>query len=125
MQKYDTDSQTPALRPDCFSTDGNIHPLEPKENGGWRPWNWKAKKYLIADVPGAWFTVPFHTSFGSVELYYLRSREFGLGSISCWVDDARWDNKRADGYWNLEYNIGQCVWPCQPRVRSQLICVGL
>lgn len=109
MQKYDTDSQTPELHPDCFSTDGTVHTLEPKENGGWRPWNWQAKKYLIADIPGAWFTVPFHTSFGSVELYYLRSREFGLGSISCWVDDERWDSKRADGYWNVEYNIGQSV----------------
>ncbi|RXK39815.1 hypothetical protein M231_02870 [Tremella mesenterica] len=109
FEKYDPYATNPTLKPDCFSMDGTKHPLVPSQNEGWRPWNWKNKNYLIADQPGSSFTVPFHSSFGTVSLYYLRSSEFGLGSVSCWVDEDKELAQKAEGYWVHEFNIGQTL----------------
>lgn len=49
----------------------------------------------------------FSTKLGTVELHYLRSAIFGLGTIKCWVDDDEDQVNIIEGYWNLEYNIAR------------------
>ena len=74
-----------------------------------RVWNWKEKKYLIADVPRSRISFKVTTSIGIVQITYQRSREYGLGSVECWMDDREDKAKTIHGYWDLVYNIGRCV----------------
>jgi hypothetical protein len=47
------------------------------------------------------------TESAAVLISYQRSAKFGLGSILCWVDDARDNGKVIDGYWKeKERNMG-------------------
>lgn len=64
-----------------------------------------SQKYLIADEPGSSVSFDFETVIGSVELYYQRSKKYGLGSVFCWVDGDKDRGQRIDGYWDLQYNI--------------------
>ncbi|KAL7419642.1 hypothetical protein Q5752_005555 [Cryptotrichosporon argae] len=44
---------------------------------------------------------------GSVSIGYQRSANYGLGSVWCWVDEARDAGRRIDGYWPMkERNMG-------------------
>jgi hypothetical protein len=52
-------------------------------------------------------TFGFSTQLGSVQLHYLRSASFGLGTAFCWVDDERDKGVTIVGYWNEIYNIGR------------------
>ncbi|KAL7419164.1 hypothetical protein Q5752_006000 [Cryptotrichosporon argae] len=105
--KYDEDTVVPVMRPNCFTTAGEKSPLVPAEQTGWREWSWKDKKYWIAETPGSRISFKFSTVLGTVKLFYLRSREFGLGSVSCWVDDDAAAAVRIDGYWTYPFNTGQ------------------
>lgn len=62
---------------------------------------------MVADKPGSSISAKFTTTMGIVELYHLASREFGLGSVECWVDNAIDRRVRIDGYWGSEANIGR------------------
>ena len=86
-----------------------------------REWNWQEKvtfqasvcpasngpqHYLIADMPGSKVSFRVHTSLGAVQVHFLRSAQYGLGSVRCWVDDDESTSKFLIGYWDLPYNIG-------------------
>ncbi|RSH82182.1 hypothetical protein EHS25_006115 [Saitozyma podzolica] len=110
VSKYDQNTQVPTLQPNCFPmTTGGKNRLTPLENKGWREWNWEAKNYLIADEPGSTVTFGFSTQLGSVQLHYLRSASFGLGTVFCWVDDELDKGVTIVGYWNEIYNIGRAA----------------
>lgn len=123
------------LEPQCFSTRSPLYPLTPKTNTGWyvslhhlshttgkeidtefgisyralwsHPDN-SQKVYLKADEPGSKLTFEIETRMGTIKLYSLRSKTFGLGSIDCWVDDRMGDQVRADGWWDHgDLNIGR------------------
>lgn len=126
--KYDKDVVLPAIKPQCFPVNGKKNPLVPVTKEGWsvlfflisfktyilifkflrrRHWNWKEKHYLIADTPGSRFTVKLTTTVGNIEVHYLRSYQYNLGSAKCWVDDEVDKAMRLDGYWKESYNIGR------------------
>ncbi|KJE01198.1 hypothetical protein I311_05168 [Cryptococcus gattii NT-10] len=107
--KYDKDVVLPAIKPQCFPVSGKKNPLVPVTNEGWRHWNWKEKHYLIADTPGSRFTVKLTTTVGNIEVHYLRSYQYNLGSAKCWVDDEIDKAIRLDGYWKEPYNIGRAA----------------
>lgn len=66
------------------------------------------QKYLVSDQPGSSVSVKFRTSVGTVELFFLMSGTFGLGSVECWADEDKDRKVRLDGYYNLPagVNIG-------------------
>lgn len=89
------------------------------------PWNWKEKvhtlrhvdeceslsltivqKYIRATRPGSKFGIKFTSSLGSVQLHYLKSAIFGLGTLRCWVDDDVEKAMDVPGYWGHSHNIG-------------------
>lgn len=39
---------------------------------------------------------------GSVAIAYQRSKFYGLGQVSCWVDDDMRGTRTVDGYWDIE-----------------------
>ncbi|ODO02850.1 hypothetical protein I350_05691 [Cryptococcus amylolentus CBS 6273] len=113
-QPYDSTTHLPQISPQCFSTNGLKHPLLPLPSSalgpnGWHPWQQQDshKKYLISTTPGARVSFELHTSLGRVDLHYLRSESFGLGSVRCWVDGREGEGVRLDGYWEKTFNIGQ------------------
>ncbi|ORX41226.1 hypothetical protein BD324DRAFT_613723 [Kockovaella imperatae] len=114
-KKFDLEETVPKLDPVCYSTRSEKSPLAPQVNTGWREWSWQEKKYLVADVPGATMKLDFFTRIGRLEVFYLRSKAYGLGTADCWVDDDRQHAKRMEGWWDLPYNIG----------RTELIAEGL
>lgn len=66
------------------------------------------KLYLKADKPGARVTVEIETRKGTIKIYHLKSKWYGLGSISCWADDDTSRAVRADGWWDHgDLNIGR------------------
>ncbi|WOO77031.1 uncharacterized protein LOC62_01G000632 [Vanrija pseudolonga] len=95
------------LKPTCIATNSDKAPFEPKTQTGWRKWAWKDKKYLIADEPGAEFEFEVAVSHGTIILYYLRSREFGLGNLECDLVGEPHRRKVIKGYWDQKFNIGQ------------------
>jgi hypothetical protein len=107
--KFTPGKVEPILKPFCRTTNSDTFPLLPKDNHGWREWSSSPeKKYWIADEPGSKISFPFTTTQGNVILQYLRSREFGLGNIRCWIDDTEDSTtKYIEGYWNEPYNIGR------------------
>jgi hypothetical protein len=67
------------------------------------------QNYIRATKPHATIGFKFTTSLGTVQLQYLRSAIFGLGSVKCWIDE---DVERAVnviGYWKEIVNIGRYV----------------
>ncbi|TXT15739.1 hypothetical protein VHUM_00242 [Vanrija humicola] len=96
----------PAFKPSCFAAHSDIAPLAPSKQNGWRKWAWKDKTYLVADEPGASFEYELSLNHGSIVLYYLRSREFGLGNLGCEVVGQS-KRRKIQGYWNSHLNIGQ------------------
>lgn len=68
------------------------------------------QNYIRATKPHSKVGFKFTTSLGKVQLQYLRSAIFGLGSVKCWVDD---DVSRAVtviAYWEETVNIGRYVF---------------
>lgn len=106
------DASVPNIHPTCQAIDSETHPLVPKSSEGWNKWTWrneetgKEKHYLRATTPGAKVTFQLPVVTSRVELYYLRSRSFGLGQVKCWLDDHQ-DEKVIEGYWDRDENIGQ------------------
>ncbi|WWC72366.1 uncharacterized protein I206_106328 [Kwoniella pini CBS 10737] len=109
MKKYDPNSNLPKLAPQCYSANALKHPLKPSSQEGWRHWNWKEKHYLIADKPGSKISFPVSTTLGQVQLHYLRSYQYNLGSTRCWIDDEKDKGIKLDGYWKEPYNIGRAA----------------
>ncbi|WWC65459.1 uncharacterized protein I303_108077 [Kwoniella dejecticola CBS 10117] len=109
MKKYDPNSKLPKLAPQCYSANALKHPLKPSSQEGWRHWNWKEKHYLIADKPGSKVSFPVSTTLGQVQLHYLRSYQYNLGSAKCWIDDDKDKGVRLDGAWKEPYNIGRAA----------------
>ncbi|CAD6589160.1 MAG: CAP64 protein product - [Tremellales sp. Tagirdzhanova-0007] len=108
---WDPDTRRPTLNPQCFSTNSERNKLIPVTQNGWREWSWQAKNYLIANETGSKITFAFSTQMGKAELFYQRSSAYGLGSVHCWIDDEEDHKVRLDGYWDLQYHIGQYVFP--------------
>ncbi|KAL7419490.1 hypothetical protein Q5752_006328 [Cryptotrichosporon argae] len=105
--KYDQTTVLPDFRPTCMTAGSPRSPLVPSAQTGWREWAWGDKPFWIADVPGSLISFDFPTTVGSVKLYYQRSAQFGLGSVSCWVDNYKDHAVRIDGTWERPFNIGQ------------------
>ena len=38
-----------------------------------------------------------------------RSAQYGLGTALCWIDGAKEQGKKVQGYWSQPYSIGRCV----------------
>ncbi|BEI80571.1 hypothetical protein CcaverHIS002_0111000 [Cutaneotrichosporon cavernicola] len=108
QDKYEYDAKDfPKLEPKCATTNSDEFPLVPVKQDGWRPWAWKGKKkYLIADRVGATITFEFTTVVGVASLYYLRSWEFPLGKLRCWVDGIQGTAQVSNGRWDKRMNIG-------------------
>ncbi|WVO17581.1 hypothetical protein L204_105278 [Cryptococcus depauperatus] len=107
--KYNKDLTLPPIKPQCFSMNGKKHPLVPFENKGWNKWNWKAKNYLVSSVPGSRVKFRLHPTIGNVEVHYLRSYQYKLGSVRCWVDEEVDRAIKLDGFWQEPYNIGRAA----------------
>ncbi|CAK9784892.1 hypothetical protein CC85DRAFT_271612 [Cutaneotrichosporon oleaginosum] len=107
QDKYAIDRDFPKLQPFCIATNSDEYPLAPIKQNGWRAWAWKDKKYLIAEEVGASLTFEFTTVLGTANLYYLRSWEFPLGQLNCWIDDDKGTAKISNGRWTNKMNIGQ------------------
>lgn len=65
-------------------------------------------------------------SQGEVKLWYLRSWEYGLGDVSCWVDGRTYQKVRISGAWENRMNIGQIaeIATGLPSGAHQLHCVN-
>ncbi|CAD6574764.1 MAG: CAP64 protein product - [Tremellales sp. Tagirdzhanova-0007] len=105
-EHWNPEYTVPPLSPQCYSNNARTNKLAPVEATGWREWNWQEKHYLIADMPGSKVSFRVHTSLGAVQVHFLRSAQYGLGSVRCWVDDDESTSKFLIGYWDLPYNIG-------------------
>jgi hypothetical protein len=97
----------PPFQPTCLSTrstDPKFN-LTPTETVGWEHWvhpEHLDKPYLVAYKPGSWARFDLDTSLGVVKVYALKSRSFGLGDLWCWIDQARDDGVRVEGYWDRD-----------------------
>ncbi|KAK8850316.1 hypothetical protein IAR55_004233 [Kwoniella newhampshirensis] len=109
MQKFNPTNFMPPLKPQCYSANAIRHPLVPTEQKGWKHWNWKEKHYLVSDEPGSKVSFKVSTTLGSVQLHYLRSYQYNLGSAKCWIDNDTDKAMRLDGYWKEPYNIGRAA----------------
>ena len=67
------------------------------------------QNYIRATEPHSKIGINFSTALGTVQLHYLRSAIFGLGSVFCWVDDERDKGVTIIAYWKEIYNIGRWV----------------
>jgi hypothetical protein len=65
------------------------------------------QNYIRATKPHSRIGFKFTTSLGTVQLQYLRSAIFGLGSVKCWVDEDEWMGVNVIGYWKEIVNIGR------------------
>lgn len=102
----------PPFKPQCFSTRSKKpeYLLQPAWTEGWEHWvhpDYPEKPYWIAKEPGARIGFQMTTSAGTIKLYSLHSRSFGLGKVECWVDEARDRAVVEDGWWNRDENIGR------------------
>jgi hypothetical protein len=94
-------------------------------------WNWKQKvsslsslermryrandqNYIRSTKPHSRIGFKFTTSLGTVQLQYLRSAIFGLGSVKCWVDEDVEKAVNVIGYWKEIVNIGRYVFHFSP-----------
>lgn len=108
----DTQYEFRLVRPDSRASDRcfELTYPGPTHRSTWSHPDHPQKVYLKADEPGSKLTFDIETRLGTIKLYSLRSRTFGLGSIDCWVDDRKGDKVRADGWWdNGDLNIGRYV----------------
>ena len=102
------DTETPSMRPSCFSTTSLTHKLVPSANEGWTEWAWKEKKYWIATEPGSKISFNIKVGVGKVNIMYQRSATFGLGNVICYVEGQEgWTKQALQGYWPAEYNLLQ------------------
>ncbi|WVQ76532.1 hypothetical protein IAR50_006202 [Cryptococcus sp. DSM 104548] len=114
-QRYDPTTRLPQIAPQCFSANGHKHPLGllPSSStlgpDGWHPWESGDKKYLVSTNPGSRVEFELETRLGRIEMHYLRSKIFGLGSIKCWVNGKEGESVRLDGYWTEKLNIGRAA----------------
>lgn len=105
----------PSMHPSCQVIDSDTHPLNIISNKGWEKWTWrndetgKEKHYLRATTPESKVTFQLPLVTGRVELYYLRSRSFGLGNVKCWLNggDGGEHQLEIQAYWDQDENIGQ------------------
>jgi len=108
----DTQNKFRMVRPDSRASDRRCaltYP-GPTHRSIWSHPDHPQKVYLKAHEPGSKLTFDIETRLGTIKLYSLRSKTFGLGSIDCWVDDRKEDKVRADGWWdNGDLNIGRYV----------------
>ncbi|KAL1406640.1 hypothetical protein Q8F55_008346 [Vanrija albida] len=106
--KWDPKKVIPPLKPTCMSMNAKDKPA-PAKNDGWYEWAWKDKNYMVTNTVGATISYEVTTSIGLVQLFYLRSWEFHLGILECWLDDDVNSAVKIAGYWDegLKYNIGQ------------------
>ncbi|KAJ2962136.1 hypothetical protein NQZ79_g2580 [Umbelopsis isabellina] len=93
------------LEPYCHTFSDQSY--RPKEVDGWRFWNWNNEKfYIVADEPGATVTFEVEANQGVVYLYLLRSANYNLGNIWCWIGDDREKGRELEGYWDKWYSVG-------------------
>ncbi|KLT40834.1 hypothetical protein CC85DRAFT_141454 [Cutaneotrichosporon oleaginosum] len=113
MSAFSRDHPGAAMRrlaPKCQSIDSDSHPLTPVHSDGWERWTWtgdngKTKTYLRATQPGATVTFDLGAVTSRVEIFYLRSKAFGLGSLECTLNGEH--AKTIHGWWDKAENIGQ------------------
>lgn len=80
---------------------------KPKIMDGWTFWNWQNEKfYIVADKPGSNITFEVQANQGVVYLYLLRSADYNLGNIWCWIGDDKEKGRELQGYWDKWYSIG-------------------
>lgn len=100
------------MQPTCQVIDSKEHPLDIKSSHGWEKWTWrneetgKEKHYLRATTPGSKVTFNLPPVTGRIEMYFLRSKSFGLGNAKCWLDEGN-DEQTVEGYWENNENVGQ------------------
>ena len=97
----------PPWRPTCLSTRTTDpqYNLTPVENNGWRHWvhpEYLDKPYLVTEEPGARVSFDLVTIVGTIKIYSLKSRTFGLGTAECWVNDDRDRAVKAVGWWDKD-----------------------
>lgn len=101
----------PKMQPACRSIDSDTYPLKPSSSEGWEPWTWrneetgKEKHYLRATKPGSKVSFDLGTVTNRVELYFLRSKSFGLGNVKCTLNGEK--EEEVVGWWDKPENIGQ------------------
>lgn len=99
------DAVVPSFRPMCFSTRSKEPQfnLTPTANEGWEYWaqpEHPDKLYLLARQPGARVSFELETIVGTIKMYSLRSKTFGLGTVECWIGDARDRAVKVVGWWD-------------------------
>lgn len=110
FNREDADAAMAPMAPQCQTVDSESHPLTPDSSEGWERWTWrgdngKEKTYLRATQPGAKLKFDLGAVTNRVEIYYLRSKTFGLGNLQCTLNGAR--QATMEGWWDKAENIGQ------------------
>ena len=102
----DTEHRRPTWRPICVSEQSpdataSLHPVM---NDGWVHWedpDGQTNPYLTTQTPGARATFEIEVGdVGRVEVYSMRSRDLGLGSVRCWVNQDDDQGVKIVGYWD-------------------------
>jgi len=107
FDKYETDTFLKDFEPSCMTTTAAKHPLVtvPELSHDFEYWTQptnQGKIFLRATKPGAVAAFKLKTNaVGRMRVTYLRSKDYGLGSVLCWADDLRSEATRLDGYWNV------------------------
>ncbi|BEI81290.1 hypothetical protein CcaverHIS002_0204500 [Cutaneotrichosporon cavernicola] len=109
FSRSNSDAVMAPMAPKCQSVDSDSHPLTPSSSEGWERWTWsndkgKTKTYLRATKPGAKIVFDLGSVTGRVEIYYLRSKSFGLGNLLCKLNG---QENIIEGWWDKAENIGQ------------------
>ncbi|BEJ12034.1 hypothetical protein CspHIS471_0204940 [Cutaneotrichosporon sp. HIS471] len=109
FSRSNSDAVMAPMAPKCQSVDSDSHPLSPSSSEGWERWTWsndkgKTKTYLRATKPGAKIVFDLGSVTGRVEIYYLRSKSFGLGNLRCKLGGRE---NIIEGWWDKAENIGQ------------------
>lgn len=91
--------------PTCYSarSPDPKYNITPVANEGWTFWfhdNHKDKPYFVADTPGSRIKFELPTVVGLIKLYSLRSREYSLGNLKCWVAGREDQATTVEGYWD-------------------------
>lgn len=70
----------------------------------------RIKPYVRATSPGARISFRVRVGgMGRVRVTYLKSAEFGLGTVKCWLDDAVARAVKVPGHWDYALNTAKCV----------------
>jgi len=108
FDKYEPHTSLLAPNPSCMTMSTTRHPLvpDPALSHGWDKWSHPqnpGKLFLRATAPGAKAVFKLRTAaVGRLRVTYLRSMDYGLGSVWCWPDDQRDKGTRLDGYWEVK-----------------------